>query len=116
MNRKMFAAALFSFVLSVPLSLLSSALADHALHGWRSVFVAPGYALAAAVDEHFPRRYDVIHGDLLPGLGRFALIDIGVNCLLYGVLLYPTVRFVLLPRLSRAIPAYKGDAFWMRGR
>jgi hypothetical protein len=114
MSGKTVAAVLVSFVLSLPLSLFAGERADKALHGWRSVVVAPGYALATAVDANFPEQSDLAHGDWLAGLGRFMLIGIGVNCLLYAMLLYPSVRFLLLPKLARAIPVYNRDAFWMK--
>jgi hypothetical protein len=98
MRRRTLAAAMVSFVLSLPFAVVADARADHALHGWRSAVVAPGYTLAMVVDENFPEHGD-LH-NLLPGLGRFMLISLSINCLLYGILLFPTMRFIVVPKLA----------------
>ena len=101
-------AAVSSLALSLPFSMFALDRADKTLHGWKRTFCSPGYDLATLVDSRFPER-----AHLMDGLGRFLTISLGVNCLLYGMLLYPVVRVFLVPWLLSRFPKYQGDAFWM---
>jgi hypothetical protein len=113
MRSRAIAGAVLSLVFSVPFAGVAMACADGALHGWKSIVVSPGTAIANQVDAHFPVHQRGL-AELLNGLDRYVFLSLSINCLLYGLLLYPTIRVFLVPRVMKLIPRYSGEAFWMQ--
>jgi hypothetical protein len=115
MRSRAIAGVILSLMLSMPFAGFAMGRTENVLHGWKSVVVSPGTALALEMDAHFPvRERSLRDGGLLDGLGRYMFISLSINCLLYGLLLYPMVRVFLVPKIMKMIPRYSGDAFWMQ--
>jgi hypothetical protein len=113
MRSKAIAGAVLSLIMSLPFAVIAMTRADSVLHGWKRAVVSPGTAIANQVDLHFPDHQRGL-ADLFNGLGRYVILSVSVNCLLYGLLLYPTIRVFLVPKVMKRIPRYSGNAFWMQ--